>query len=109
MQDHLGTVGLGDKIHGAVGQGVDLIGLTVALGHDDDRDHRQLVIGLDLIQEGIPVHNGHHHIQQDQGDAVRMLLQDLQRFLTVFRLQDGILFVQDLPQQLAVQLVVFHD
>ena len=47
VQNHLGPVGLGNKIRGAVSQGGYLIGLAVALGHDDDGDQRKPVICLD--------------------------------------------------------------
>ena len=62
-----------------------------------------------MLQEGVPVHHRHHHIQQDQRDAVLILTQDIQRLLTVFRLQNKIIVGKYLVQNCAVELVVFYN
>ena len=97
-QNHLGPIGLGHKVRGAMGQGQYLVFLAVALGGHDDRNQRQLCVLPDAVQEGIAVHHRHHQIQQDQGNTVLMLMQDIQRLLPVFRLQDPIAVGQHLAQ-----------
>ena len=109
MQDHLGPIRLWHKVRGAVGQGRYLVFLAVALGHYDDRNEGQLGVILDPVQKGIAVHHWHHHIQQDQGDAVLMLIQDLQCLLSVLRLQHLIVAGQDLTQDGPVQLVILYN
>ena len=109
MQNHLGPIRLRHKVRGAVGQGRHLVFLTVSLGHYDHRDEGQLPVGLHLIQEGVAIHHRHHHIQQDQGDAVFVLAQDFQRLLPVLRLQNFIFTGQYLTQGGPVQLVILYN
>ena len=63
VQDDLGTVGLGHKVRGPMGQGRHLVLLAVALRGHDDRDEGKLSVIPDPVQEGIAVHHRHHHIQ----------------------------------------------
>ena len=109
VQNDLRPVGLGHKVCGAVGQRSDLGILRVGLGHNDDGNQRQPGILLDDVQKGIAIHNGHHYVQQNQGDAVRICAQNIQSHLTVFRLQRCIPISQDFHQHSSVQRVVLDN
>ena len=109
MEDHLRTIGLGNKIRGAVSQGGYLIGLAVALGHDDDGDQRKPVICLDSVKKCKAVHDGHHHIQQDHGNVIGVLPQNVEGFLTVSRLQNPIAVGQYPAQNRAVQRIILYN
>ena len=106
MQDDLRAIRLGHIVRRAVRQGGNLVRLAVALRHHDDRDQRQLRIALHPVQEGIPIHHGHHHVQQNEGDAVPSLGENIQCHLAVLCLQHLILLHQNLTQNGPVQLVV---
>ena len=109
MKNYLGAVGLGYEIRGPVGQSGHLRILAGVLGHDDDRNQGQLGILLEDIQEGIAVHDGHDDVKQDQGNVVRMRLQNVQGCLTVLGLQGGVLPGKNFHQHSAVQLVVLDN
>ena len=108
MEDHLGAVGLGHKVGGAVGQGGNLILIAAALGGHHHRNQGQLPISANPIQEGIAVHLRHHHIQENEGDAALVRLQQLQRRLTVLRLQNQVFLRQNLAEDRPVELIVLN-
>ena len=87
MQNDLRPVRLGHKVGGAVGQRGHFIFLAVPLRGHNDRDERPVRVFLHMMQEGVPVHHRHHHVQQDQRDFPAALFQHRQRLAAVFRLQ----------------------
>ena len=87
VQNDLRPVRLGHKVGGAVGQRSHFVFLAVPLCGHNDRDERPFRVLLHMMQEGVPVHHRHHHIQQDERDLPAALLQHRQRLLTVFGLQ----------------------
>ena len=109
MENHLGPVGLGHKVRGAVGKGCHLVLLAAALGHDDHGNQGQLRLPPELVQKGIAIHHGHHDVQKNEGYAVPALAENVQRFLAVSGLQYTVLLRQNLAQHGTVQLVVLHN
>ena len=109
VQDDAGPVGLGNEVRCAMRQRVDFVRLAVFLRHDDDGNLHEALIRLDGIEKGVSVHDGHHHVEEDQRGFIRVALQNLQRFPTVFRLQHLILAPENLAEQLPVERVVLDD
>ena len=58
--------GLGDVIHPAHGEGVDLVGGGIQRADEDDRDVARLRLGFELLAHLVAGHLGHQDIQQDQ-------------------------------------------
>ena len=109
VQDHPGAVGLGHKVGGAVGQRRDLVLFAVALSGNDDRYRGPAFAAAQPVQKGVAVHNGHHHVQQDQRNVGGGAAQHLQRLLPVFGLQRVVLFSQDGAEHFPVDRAVFHN
>ena len=108
VENHLGPVGLGNKVRSAVGESQNLGILAVGLGQDDHRDQGEPGILLDGVQKGVAVHDRHHNVQQNQGNALRVLPEQFQRGSTVFRFQRGIPRGQNFHQHGPVQRVVLN-
>ena len=109
VENNLGTVGLWHEIGCPMRKCVYFILLAAALGRDHHRDKGHTAVGTQAIQKGIAIHHRHNHVQEDEGNAVFMLFQNLQRHLTVLSLYHIILLRQNLAQQLAVQFIVFYN
>ena len=109
VHEHLRTVRFGNKVRCAVSQCGDFVFFTAALCHHDHRYKGQLLIILYAIQKGVTVHHRHHDIEQDQGNAVRILLQDIKRLLSVFRLQHLVFAGQNLTQNRTIQFIIFYN
>ena len=88
VQDHLRAIWLGDKVRGAMGKRRHFIRFRIALRHNNDRDQRQFGILFDMVQKSIAIHHRHHDVQKNQRNTVLVLLQNIQRCLPVFRLQN---------------------
>ena len=109
VEDDARAVGLGHIVGRAVGEGDELVLLVVALRGHDDGDAREHVVVADAVEEGVAVHDGHHHVQQDEGDVVPVRLQHVERLLPVFGLEHAVLRGEDFAQNLPVERVVFND
>ena len=106
-EDHLMHVkGLRDEIRSAHLQRFELCAFFGS--QDDDRDRLQLLVIAEDVQHRKPVHDRHHQVQQDDGEAVRILSDDFQRFLPVFSIQNFIIVFQDHAQNITVELLIVN-
>ena len=95
--------GLVDEIHRAFGQGARLA-FGIVLGRDkNDRNTASVGVSLERGAHRIPIHAGHHHIQQDQ---VRALVPDQRQTLSA---RGGKLNLVAAGQDLSENLHVLDD
>ena len=108
-QDHLVHIeGLSDKVRGPQLQGLQLR-LCVRGEHDDGDvvDFRVLPPDLKHLNAA---HHRHHEVQQDDGEVVFPLPDDLQSLDPVLRKEELIVVLQDRGQHVAVDLlIVYHQ
>ncbi|MPM30385.1 hypothetical protein SDC9_76933 [bioreactor metagenome] len=109
MQDHAGFIGLCDKIGSAVSQGFNLVLVPVALGCDDHGDGGEFLIGLYFFQKCISIHNGHADVEEDQGNAECLPIENIQRLLTVGGFQRLVILREDFAERQAIDNAVFHN
>ena len=107
LDDLAGGVGLGDEVHGPDLQAVQL-GLLVH-GEEDHRDVHELLVGLHPGHQLPARHVRHVEVQQHDGDAVPVGLQELQRLDAVGGEQDVVVLPQHVPQHLPADVLVVHD
>src|SRR5688572_11124457 len=65
---------------------------------------------MESAEKAMPIHDRHHHIEQDQARLVDLGAQYLQSFAAVLRAKHSITFVaKDLHEQITEVVHVFHD
>ena len=106
-QYHLLVNRLMDEIHSALGQGT---GFAFGIAFGSDKDHRDaphVRVSFEHGTHRIPIHAGHHHVQQDQ---VRPLVPDQRQALSPRRGELNVVVAgQDLPENLHVLDNVVDD
>ena len=106
-QNHIGLIGLRDKINGAQLEALYFRGLI--RGFDDDGNVPDGVVGHHRFQNVEPGHHRHHQIQQHQRERVAVRVHELQRFAAVGCVKDFVFILQICAKHHGVDLLVVDD